>query len=217
MKCDQVKLELPGFMFGELSEADQNEVSKHLKKCTTCSSELDDLKIAQKILKSVPLRPVNPLQAVAEPNTAEVKNISPILIWTAKWFIAASIVGFALLLIKPELSVSSNGFSFQAGNIKTSNSAELPQNFQTALEQNRMETLLMVNQILTQNSENQRKDYFLTMAALTRDLGEQRRNDLEWIESGLNEVQRNSHESVLRTSLILDDLIKNTNFPTGGE
>ncbi len=215
MKCDQVKLELPGYMFDELTAAEKKMIEEHLKDCRACRAELADLRQAREIIQSVPLRPVMPVPAPTA-KLSSGKHSHPIWMWTAKWAIAAAIVGFALMLVRPNVSLSREGFAFNTG-MRTADQPLLTESVQDALDQNRLETLMMVSQILAQNSVEQRRETMLTMAALSKDLGQQRRNDLEWIETGLNEVQRSSRESMLRTNMILDDLIKNTHFQTGGE
>lgn len=214
MKCEEVKLELPGLLFGELSESERERLLSHISKCDGCRREWNELKSTEAVMMELgEEEPPADMVFIAKESEKVWKKA---LDWLfapggVRWGFAAAMVLVALWVAKPNISYKEGGFSLSFGRIEpveTIASAAI----EKQLQADRLETLRLVSQMLAENSENQQREYNLALASLARDLDLRRHDDLRWMETSLTDIQRNSHAAFRQNNMMIEDLIKNASF-----
>jgi len=219
MKCEDVRIELPGLLFGEVSENERNELLKHLNVCGGCRQEWVEIKGTEAaMLELGDENPPADIVFVADEPAFSWKKLSGRLFSPgfARWGIAAALILIALWIAKPGFTVGEGKFTVAFGGNNGIQKKELAENLNTLLQQERLETLRMVTQLQQDNMENLRREYTLTLAAFARDLDRQRSTDLQWIEIGFQDLQRNSEANIMRTNMVIEDILKNASNNRGG-
>jgi len=226
MKCEDLKLELPGLLWGELAPSDREKALKHLAECPACQKEWQEFKAVQSVMSK--LGEENPLREVVFIERKHPE--SPLLkLWNwltspgaLQWGLAAALILIALALAKPSLSLQDGKLSFAFGKIERIASPAptpppqiTPADLEERLQQERSETLKLVAEVLQKSSEEQRRDFTLTLTAFARDLEKQRQQDLTWMTSGMQSIQRSSQTDIMRTNRVLEDLIKTASYQEG--
>lgn len=219
MKCEDVRTEFPGLLFGEASEGEREELMKHISVCEGCREEWRELKSTEAMM--LELGDEDP------PESYVIVSQEPSFSWekitnfmfapgSARWAFAASFLLLALWLAKPNLTISGSGFSIGFGGSGNMQKEVLSETMSNLLLGERVETLKMVSQLLDEDVENLRREYTLTLAAFARDMDRQRTSDLQWFETGLRDLQRSSEANIMHTNMVIDDLIKNSSIQRAG-
>ena len=214
MKCEEFKLELPGLLWGELNEDERNRALKHISQCESCRREWMDLKSAEAVMNEL---------GEEEPSSEPVfilhhsgGIVRKIWDWVSapgvlRWGMAAALVIIALWVVKPSVSYREGDFNLAFG--PGANAADYDEGaLEQRLQSERLETLRLVSQILKEQSEEQRRDFNLSLTAFAQELEKQRRNDLTWMRTGLSGVQKNSQEGLMMTNFMIEDLMKRAAF-----
>lgn len=121
MSCERLKEKLLDFLYNEIGEADQAEIVQHLKACTECTAEVNELKRVRNTLAEwkdpaahdfpIPLPHASPLLLVRQ------------LFFPARWtwrnaFAFAAATGLTLLVtfsvLGTEVKVNRDGFAFRS-------------------------------------------------------------------------------------------------------
>lgn len=221
MKCEEVKLEFPGLLWGELSEQEREKVLKHLSGCESCRLEWKELKAAEAVMTELPDEdPPSDLVFVAPPS----KSGLLVKFWewintpgVQRWGFAAAMVLIGLAIAKPSLTIGSGGFNLAFGSPPVQNVQLTESAIERRLQTDRLETLKMVSDVIQQASEEQRRDYTLTLASFARDLERQRQQDVDWMQTGMTNIQRSSQTGIMKTNKVLEDIIKTAGYQrTGG-
>lgn len=121
MKCEQLKQRIPDFLYDEIPEAERAEVLQHLKSCTPCGAEVNELKLVRNRLaewKDPAMRSF----PVAVPYPSPLRTLKQWLLpprWTRRTaFTFAMTVGFVLLVtfsvLGTEVRVSKDSLTFRA-------------------------------------------------------------------------------------------------------
>lgn len=211
MKCEEVQLNLPGLLFEELAPAEKERLLSHLEACPGCRQEWQELKATRSILAELPdEKPPSELVFVSRGKTriwSQVKGwlTAPGIV---RWGLAAALVLVALSLAQPNLSYRDGDFALTFGR----GSKNLLRSTQALAEQfqaERVETLLLVSQLLAENAAQQRQEMAYTLAVLFRDLDSRWQNNLLRVEKGLEDVHRSSQFEIMRTNLMIEDFITN--------
>lgn len=209
MKCEEVQLNLPGLLFGELAPAEKERLLSHLEACPGCRQEWQELKATRSILAELPdEKPPSELVFVSRSKTRawpQVKNwlTAPGVV---RWGFTAALVLIALSLAKPDLSYRDGDFALTFGRGAKVDLGPT-QVLAEQLQAERVETLLLVSQLLAENAAQQRQEMAYTLAALFRDLDRRWQNNLLRVEKGLEDVHRSSQFEIMRTNLMIEDLI----------
>jgi hypothetical protein len=214
MKCEQVKLELVSLLFSELAEDERERLMTHISQCPACRKEWVELKSTEAVMAGLKdEEPQSDLVFVNEQPSVRFRNI---LNWifsppVVRWGIAAAIIALGIWLAKPSFNYDHNSLTLVFGKAKPAETLTYAQ-VDELINREREETIKLVSQMLNEGSEKQRNEYTIMLAALARDFDRRRLNDLDQIESGLLDVQRNSQVGIAHTNLILSDLIKNASY-----
>jgi len=220
MKCEEVKLEFPGLLWGELSEEEREKVLKHLSGCESCRREWKELKAAEAIMTELPdEEPPSDLVFVAPPS----KSGLLVKFWewvnapgVQRWGFAAAMVLIGLAIAKPSVTVGDAGFTLAFGSSQVQNVQLADSAIEQRLLAERLETLKMVSDVIQQASEEQRRDYTLTLASFARDVERQRQQDINWMQTGMTNIQRSSQTDIMKTNRVLDDIIKTAGYQRTG-
>lgn len=241
MKCEQIKLELPGLLWGELSESEREEVLKHLSVCESCRKEWRGIKSTESLM--LELKDENPpADIVFLQKPSRITVLNKVWQWLAspgavQFGLAAAIVIIALWAVNPNIRYAKGDFSFSFGKqtpyiaeiqpaqtpdsslqiagVKAEPDTARPVDIAALLKAEREHTLKMVADLLQKSTEEQRRDYALTLAAFARDVERQRQQDMTYIQTGLNSIQRSSQTDIMRTNRTIEDLIKNASYQPG--
>ena len=54
MNCEQAKIHMVEFLYGELQDDIANELFKHLQECVECSKTINDMKNINRLMKKIP-------------------------------------------------------------------------------------------------------------------------------------------------------------------
>jgi len=133
-----------------------------------------------------------------------------------RWGFAAAMVLIGLAVAKPSITVGSGGFNLAFGVYPVQNVQLTDSAIEQKLKVERMETLRMVSEVIQQASEEQRRDYTLTLASFARDVERQRMQDINWMETGMTNIQRSSQTDIMKTNRVLDDIIKTAGYQRTG-
>jgi len=218
MNCKDAKIEMPGLLFGEISETERERLMKHITGCKDCKREWSELKATEAVMLELgEEEPPRDIVFVNEEKPAPVwQRVLDFVLGPGvpRWGFAIGMVIIAMWIAKPNVSVKDGSFALAFG--KTQPAKTMPQqDIQELLRQERLETLQMVSGLLDQNNEEMRRDYTLTLAAFARDLDRQRTNDLTWMQTGLTDVQRNTEAGFRQTNMVIEDLLKNASLKNG--
>ena len=219
MKCEEIKLELPGLLWGELSENEREEVLKHLSSCESCRNEWKELKAVEAVMTDVvEENPPSDLVFMNNPHSPGV--IERIWQWITspgvqQWGFAAAVVMIALAVAKPSLSIGDGGFSLSFGGKIAAQNIYTQAELDTKLELQKAETLKLVSDAIELASDDQRRDFTLTLAAFARDIEKQRHEDITWMQAGMTNIQRSSQTDIMRTNQVVEDLIKTASYQQG--
>jgi len=223
MKCENVKTELPGLLFGEVSQDERERLLAHIAQCEECRREWGELKATEAIMLDwKEEEPPRDLVFVAERKEPAWKKVFNYVLapGVPRWGFAAAALIIALAVAKPSFTVKDGSFNFAFGGAPVpprlsgvDNSA-----LQSALASERQQTLQMVSELLQANNEEMRRDYTLTLVAFAQDLDRRRSSDMQLFQTGLNDVmQRSTEASIAQTNLFLEDLLKKASLNNGEE
>lgn len=219
MKCEIIKLELPGLLWGELSESEREEVLKHLSSCESCRNEWKELKAVEAVMADVgEENPPSDLVFLENPHKPGI--IDKIWRWITapgvpQWGFAAAVVMIALAIAKPSVSIGDGGFSLTFAGRIPAQSIYTQAELDAKLELQKAETLKLVADAMELASDEQRRDFTLTFAAFARDLEKQRQEDITWMQTGMTNIQRSSQTDIMRTNRVVEDLIKTASYQQG--
>lgn len=214
MKCEEIILELPALLYGELSEDERERLMSHISGCQDCRNEWEEMKTTEAVMMELgEEEPPESIVFIAE-NTPRfraklLKLIQPRN--ALKWGLAAAAALVVLWIFKPSVSLKDGDFRLAFGRrapVESVSAAAIEERLQAE----RIETLKLVSRLLVEQSEEQRRDYTLTLTEFARSLERQRRDDLRLIGSGLENVNKNSQVGLYMTNMRMEDLIKNASY-----
>ena len=214
MNCDDVKKEMPSLYFGEASEDEREKLMAHIAKCPVCKQEWEDIRTTDSVMAEYnDEEPPNAMVFIAERPADKFGKIFSLLNFSGglKWAAAAAVFALGLWIVKPSVSYEKGSFKLAFGAPKPAVPAGYA-DFEERIKMGKLETLKLVAQMITEESQNQRRDFTLTLAEFARSIDKQRKNDLDWIETGLKGVQRNTQAGIMMTNIMIEDLIKNASY-----
>lgn len=221
MKCEEVKLEFPGLLWGELTEDERENVLKHLSGCESCRLEWKELKVTEAVMTEIPdEEPASCLVFIEQPSRTGF--LLKIWVWLAapgvqRWGFSMAMVLVALAIAQPSITVGDGGFSLAFGGSQPQSTQFYGDEIEQRLQTERLETLKMVSDVIQQASDDQRRDYTLTMAAFARDMERQRLQDIDWMQTGMTSIQRSSQTDIMKTYKVLEDIIKTAGYQRTGD
>ncbi len=214
MKCEEIILDLPSLLYGELSEDERERLMSHISGCQDCRDEWEEMKTTEAVMMELgEEEPPESIVFIAE-NTPRfraklLKLIQPRN--ALKWGLAAAAALVVLWIFKPSVSLKDGDFRLAFGRrapVESVSAAAI----EGRLQAERIETLKLMSRLLVEQSEEQRRDYTLTLTEFARSLERQRRDDLRLIGSGLENVNKNSQVGLYMTNMRMEDLIKNASY-----
>jgi hypothetical protein len=215
MKCEKIKIELPGLLWGELNEEEHKRVLEHISVCETCREEWKGLKSAEAVMQELKeVAPQKELQFITAKANQKRKTTWEWIFrpGVLQWGIATGLILIALWISKPNFSYQDGQFKFAFGRSETVVTTLDTTALAQKLQAERIETLKLVSTIMKEQSEEQRRDFTITLAAFARDLERQRQEDLNWVGMGLKGVERNSQANFMKTNMILEGVLRNASF-----
>jgi len=238
MKCEQIRPELPALLWGELSASEREEALAHLSTCASCRSEWREFQAVHSIM--LELKDENPpADIVFLQKPSRFLALEKFWKWlyapgAIQFGLAAAIILIALWAVDPNIRYEKGDFSFNFGksvpqiaqvqpdsvikpiaSVASAPDTSTPVDIPALMKSESEQTLRMVADLLQKSSEDQRRDYALTLAAFARDMERQRQQDIAWMQTGLTTVQRSSQTDIMRTNRTIEDLIKNASYQPG--
>jgi len=214
MKCEEFKMELPALLFGELSEGEREKLLKHIAECDECRREWKAMKSAEAVMMELGEEdPPTEMVFVEDKSFRVWRKTKEWLFAPAavRWGLAAAAVLVALWITKPSISYKDGDFTLAFGK-SAQTEEDAASEIENLLQNERMETLKLVSDMLTDYSEDQRREYTLTLTAFARELERKRQYDLKWMETGLQDIQNYSQTGIMQTNMVIEDLVKNASY-----
>ena len=204
MSCKEIKLELPGLLFGELNEEARKQVIDHMSQCADCRREWSELKATRQML--LELREETPAVPYVPTHPAPEKKVRRIPIYSIlRWGLAACFLFAVMTWGNPAINYEQGRFSFSLGQpAAVKDNAE----WRSELERYRQDTMLLVSQALAVSSYEQQRQNQMVLTTLTEELNRRRYNDLQMIEAGLRQADQNSRDGLAITGQLLDNFIQ---------
>jgi hypothetical protein len=127
-----------------------------------------------------------------------------------KWGIAAAIIFLTLFISKPLFQYGDDGILVAFGGQEITNESLNNEDFQNVELLNRkyqMETIQLVSQMIQKNNYQTRRENLNAFQILNDDIERKRQYDLQLVNSGFQQLERGSKESVIQTGLLVKDLL----------
>ncbi|MBT3252201.1 MAG: zf-HC2 domain-containing protein [Candidatus Marinimicrobia bacterium] len=211
MKCTDIKDKLTDLLFEELTDEDRQLTEKHIQSCDSCKAEYDELRITKNILVEMEeiesTEDLNFPQIVPSSFSSQMNNL---LIYSMKWGIAAAIIFLTLFISKPLFQYGDDGILVAFGGQEITNESLNNEDFQNVELLNRkyqMETIQLVSQMIQKNNYQTRRENLNAFQILNDDIERKRQYDLQLVNSGFQQLERGSKESVIQTGLLVKDLL----------
>jgi hypothetical protein len=211
MKCTDIKDKLTDLLFEELTDEDRQLTEKHIQSCDSCKAEYDELRITKNILVEMEeiesTEDLNFPQLVPSSFSSQMNNL---LIYSMKWGIAAAIIFLTLFISKPLFQYGDDGILVAFGGQEITNESLNNEDFQNVELLNRkyqMETIQLVSQMIQKNNYQTRRENLNAFQILNDDIERKRQYDLQLVNSGFQQLERGSKESVIQTGLLVKDLL----------
>lgn len=211
MKCTDIKDKLTDLLFEELTDEDRQLTEKHIQSCDSCKAEYDELRITKNILVEMEeiesTEDLNFPQIVPSSFSSQMNNL---LIYSMKWGIAAAIIFLTLFISKPLFQYGDDGILVAFGGQEITNDSMNNEDFQNVELLNRkyqMETIQLVSQMIQKNNYQTRRENLNAFQILNDDIERKRQYDLQLVNSGFQQLERGSKESVIQTGLLVKDLL----------
>ena len=219
MTCDEAKIRMMGFLYGEMEEGEGEEekLQRHLSNCPTCAADLAGLRQTSHLLRT--WQDVDPklhLRFVEErrPRLAGRK-------WLAlpRWAAMSMGVGAAALLLiallNLEVSYRDGAFDLRLSLLprpasSTAADSVAADRYVTSevLAQVQQQNYRLMQELIEASETRQMEFVTSSLSQFAAEVEAQRRQDLRLVDRGLEAVQVTTEKRLDQTHEILGDLIR---------
>jgi len=222
IKCDNTKLLLMDFLYGEIGPHSERMLRRHLEACDACRSEYEALSRTSLTLQAwkdeEPARELvfveeqqSWLQAVKAflfPSNTSWWTRLAVGVGTA--VVTALIVSAALNL---EISYDEGKWSYRASFAPHPNTEISEQTRNQLVEQLRQENRALINELVQTTYQEQRAEFEQTLANLTSEFDRKVQTDLSQLGRGLKQIQQQSALHQRQLDERINELFRVVNFP----
>ena len=214
MKCKDVKILLMDFLYDEISNENKKLLQTHLSFCQTCREEFESLKEASHILQqSEEVESNLNLIFVSETNSIW-EALKEKFSYSPKKLIYGFAIGFASILLL--LSLINTEVNYENGNfsVKISLLPRQAERHEDAISEEvvvqlQQQNLQLLNTLIQQSEERQRKQLITTLSQFSRDFDNRRATDLRMVGVGMDEIEKSIYSRLeKRTNNQLNSLIR---------
>jgi len=208
------------YLYDELEQDQRKELELFLSQQPELQNELDELGNVRSMLQHLPVQDPAEQLVMVEPDTAGFQNWWNKLIdgWTPKNGFARAGFAMASLLIlfvvmgaftNMNISINDNGFNLAFGEIQEpAQQGFTPEQVDYLLQQVKEENALMITEAVQALQESQDDKLEQTLFNFADHMEEQRRNDLQMISFGLNNMEEVYYDRFRQTDQVLGELIQ---------
>lgn len=217
MKCDDVRELLVDYLYGEMDKGEVKKFEGHIKRCTSCKTELASLQATSKLLQQWPdIDPKMQLVFVKE-KRALSDSLRSVVPWRAPrlpklaFGLATALASLLLLLALTNTTISLKNGNFELsaslfGRPKSAPTA--PVITEADLIELQRANLLLCERLVRESEDRQKREIALALTELVRSADYQRTLDMQLFGRGLEEIQERAIRRIARTDQIVDGIVQ---------
>jgi len=218
-RCEEIRALMMDYIYDEMSETDRKAFEFHIAGCPECRAEVESLKKTAGILSEwVEPEPDIRVIAVKErsPFSERIKAIFGSGFFMPKRLVFGGV--YALLafflflsLANTEISFNNGNFSMRMGFMKPSKTDHLGEGqakTNLAVEELVRENYQLTRELIAQSEARQKQELAYVFSSFKKELDEQRFHDLNLVQYGFTELQKNTYRQVQEIDGALNRLIR---------
>lgn len=220
MKCEDYKMLMLDALYDEIGAEDQTGLEQHLESCAECAAEFAHLKATAGVLEQWPdVDPKVNLTFVQERQSAwgGIRGkLNPGRIMAGLGIACASFL-LLLSLAKTRIQVQDGRFSLEMGLFgKTQQPAA---NYATAddIEALRNENIALVSQLMEEYSRKNKVETVMLLNEMNKEIEQNRGQDMKLVSRSLEQLHYGANQRQDRTDQALGALIKYVNYKQQGQ
>ena len=222
MKCEDTKLLMMDFLYGEIDSGSEQVLRQHLEICSACRSEYEALQRTSLAMHAwQDETPPRDLVFIAG-EESWLQSLKKVLfpeqapLWGRLVFgmgvaaITALVVSAALNM---ELNYTEGNLSYRASLAPRLQAAPSEEMRSQLVEQLRSENEEVITRLVAAGLEKQRADMDRRLVNVAVELQRQYQDDLMLVSRGLQEVEQNTVNRLQQTDQVLDHIMRVANLP----
>jgi hypothetical protein len=221
--CEKIRALIMDYIYDEMSEEEARVFELHLERCPLCRAEVESLKKTSGILGEW-VEPEPDIRIIA------IKERPSFFGRAAELFIngflspkrlalggvgALVIVFLFFSVTNTEISINNGNFSMRMGfmkPVKTEQRGDAPGRTNLAVEELIRENYQLTKALIEQSEARQRQEVIYALSAFKKGLDEERYHDLNLVQYGMRELQKNTYQQVQEIDGALNRLIRPANI-----
>jgi len=218
MNCEQAQSLLMDYLYDEISDEDRLLFQAHLSQCESCQQELESLRQTSTLLQQwEDVTPDFNVVMVTEKVSWLGRLVQGIGNYLPKPRKIAAGVAIAVAGLFLLLAIANTEISYRQGEFKMSlglfsKPADRGTTVSTVdpqwVEQLQKQNYYLMNSLIQQSEQRQRKELASAVLQLRQELERQRIEDLNLVGFGLDDIKQTTYRQIRRTDESLNQLMK---------
>jgi hypothetical protein len=218
MTCDDIKILLMDFLYGEIAPESERLVRAHLQSCSACRTEYEALSRTSLTLKAWENEDPRLHIVFVQENKSWLGALqeklfpSGVPAWgKLAWLSAGIAIGvlFISALLNTEISFTRGNFTYRTSLLPRSSATVDSQ----VVAQIRQQLDEKYQQLLLASQQQQRDEFNRTLAKFASEIDRQRQSDLMLVGRGLDEFQQHTNSRFERNDELLNQFLRTVKLP----
>ena len=213
MKCKEFTNDLISLAYGDIDKDREEKLRAHLKVCSRCRQELEELKKTSKVLSE--WKDEEPEMKYVfvkkESFSKKVREAFIELAWPKKFALSFSAAAIAVLILLAATNTTISGsrgtwrISMRLHSEKTDNNQEI---LAQALKSYQKELIVLISRMVEDSEIRQQKITDYKLAQITEQFNRARHTDLAVLGNELQGLQKTTQGQFYKTNEVLSNLIQ---------
>ena len=222
-RCEEIRSLMMDYIYDEMSEEERKVFELHLSGCSLCWAEVESLRKTSGILCEW-IEPEPDIRVIVvkerSPFSERFKDTFGSVFFRPKRLVFGSVYALVaiflfLSLANTEISLNNGNFSMRMSLIKSSKPAqteEAPGKTNLLVEELVRENYQLTRALIEQSEARQEQKLAYVLSSFKKELDEERYHDLNLVQYGFKELQKNTYQQVQEIDGALNRLIRPANI-----